>query len=76
MHNTLSRLQNVFGFFTTVVFVVAALVASSDYFAARTPRADVKVGSVQVYVSLFSPPPSLPSPSLPLPIPPAEKLPR
>jgi len=50
MHSSLTRAQNVFGFFTTVAFVVAALVAASDYFAARDPSADVKVGTVQVYV--------------------------
>jgi hypothetical protein len=54
MHSTLSRAQSVFGFFTTVAFVVAALVAASDYFVERTPRADVKVGKVQVYVFFFS----------------------
>jgi hypothetical protein len=55
MHSSLARAQNVFGFFTTVAFVVALLVAASDYFAVRDPSADVKVGKVEVYVfpSLF-----------------------
>ena len=51
MHTTLSRAQNVFGFFTTVAFVVAALIAASDYLAPRTPSAKITVGNVQVYVS-------------------------
>ncbi|EHA55752.1 hypothetical protein MCOR27_003444 [Pyricularia oryzae] len=39
MHSSLVRLQNTFGFFTTVAFVVAAVIAVSDLFAARTPTA-------------------------------------
>lgn len=50
MHSSLTRAQNVFGFFTTVAFVVAALIAAGDYFAARDPSANVKVGALQVYV--------------------------
>lgn len=42
------RAQNVFGFFTTVVFVVAALIAASDLLAARTPSGKLSVGNVQV----------------------------
>jgi hypothetical protein len=49
MHSTLVRAQNVFGFFTTVAFAVAALIAASDIFAPRTPSAVVSVDKVQVY---------------------------
>lgn len=56
MHTTLSRAQNVFGFFTTVAFVVAALIAASDYIAPRTPSAKITVGNVQVYVLFLASP--------------------
>jgi hypothetical protein len=49
MHSTLVRVQNVFGFFTTVAFAVAALIAASDLIAARTPSAVVTVDKAQVY---------------------------
>lgn len=39
MHSSLVRLQNTFGFFTTVAFVIGALIAASDLFSARTPTA-------------------------------------
>ncbi|KAI0167131.1 signal peptidase 22 kDa subunit [Hypoxylon sp. FL1284] len=48
MHNSLTRIQNVFGFFTTVVFAVAALIALSDFASPRTPSASVKTTNVQV----------------------------
>ncbi|CAL3970231.1 hypothetical protein PZA11_006492 [Diplocarpon coronariae] len=48
MHSTVVRAQNVFGFFTTVAFVVAALIAFSDLLAPRTPSASVIVKDVQV----------------------------
>ncbi|KAI0129346.1 signal peptidase 22 kDa subunit [Hypoxylon sp. NC0597] len=48
MYNTLTRIQNVFGFFTTVAFVVAALIAASDFTAPRTPSASIKPTNVQV----------------------------
>jgi len=48
MHSTIVRAQTVFGFFTTVAFAVAALIAFSDVFSARTPSADVLVKDVQV----------------------------
>ncbi|KAI6090915.1 signal peptidase 22 kDa subunit [Hypoxylon rubiginosum] len=48
MYNSLTRIQNVFGFFTTVAFVVAALIAASDFTAPRTPSATVKTTNVQV----------------------------
>ena len=49
MHTTIVRAQNVFGFFTTVCFVIAALIAASDLLAPRTPSANVIVKDVQVY---------------------------
>jgi signal peptidase complex subunit 3 len=51
MHSTIVRAQNVFGFFTTVAFVVAALIAASDLLSPRTPKADVFVNKVEVYAS-------------------------
>lgn len=39
-----------FGFFTTVVFAVGALIAASDLFMARAPSGKLSVGNVQVYV--------------------------
>ncbi|KAI1407276.1 signal peptidase 22 kDa subunit [Hypoxylon sp. FL1857] len=48
MYNSLTRMQNVFGFFTTVAFVVAALIAASDFTAPRTPSATIKPTNVQV----------------------------
>jgi len=48
MHSTIVRAQNIFGFFTTVAFAVAALIACSDLIMSRTPKADVRVGNLQV----------------------------
>jgi len=48
MHSTVVRAQNVFGFFTTVAFVVGALIACSDLLAPRTPSATVSMKDVQV----------------------------
>ncbi|KAI2470338.1 signal peptidase 22 kDa subunit [Annulohypoxylon bovei var. microspora] len=48
MYNSLTRVQNVFGFFTTVAFAVAALIAASDFTAPRTPSATIKPTNVQV----------------------------
>ncbi|KAI0969815.1 signal peptidase subunit [Xylaria arbuscula] len=48
MHNSLTRLQSVFGFFTTVAFVVGAIIAASDFTAPRTPQASIKATNVQV----------------------------
>jgi hypothetical protein len=53
MHTSITRAQNAFGFFTTVAFVVALFVAGSDYLVARTPGAEVKVGSGGVTVYVF-----------------------
>lgn len=52
MHSSLTRIQNVFGFFTTVIFVFGVLIASTDFLAPRTPSADVFVKDLQVYVAL------------------------
>jgi len=48
MHSTITRAQNVFGFFTTVAFVIAALIAASDLSAPRNPSSDIVVNNVQV----------------------------
>ncbi|EMR61666.1 hypothetical protein MGN70_002661 [Eutypa lata] len=48
MYNSLTRLQNVFGFFTTVAFVVGAIIAASDFTVPRTPSAIIKPTNVQV----------------------------
>ncbi|KAI1423015.1 signal peptidase subunit [Xylaria sp. FL1777] len=48
MYNSLTRIQSVFGFFTTVAFVVGAIIAASDFTAPRTPSATVKPTNVQV----------------------------
>ncbi|KAI0024387.1 signal peptidase 22 kDa subunit [Xylariomycetidae sp. FL0641] len=48
MYNSLTRIQNVFGFFTTVAFVVAAFIAASDFASPRTPSAEIKSTNVQV----------------------------
>ncbi|TQS38810.1 hypothetical protein Golomagni_00676 [Golovinomyces magnicellulatus] len=48
MHSTTLRLQNVFGFFTTVMFAVAILIASSDLLIPRTPSASISLKDAQV----------------------------
>lgn len=48
MYNALTRVQNVFGFFTTVAFFVGALIALSDLTAPRQPDASVVPTNVQV----------------------------
>ena len=48
MYNSLNRCQNVFGFFTTVAFVVAMVIALSDLTFPREPNAFVKPMNVQV----------------------------
>ena len=55
MHNTLIRIQNVFGFFTSVAFAVAAAIALSVVLSAQTPSASLELRNVQVYVFLQSP---------------------
>ncbi|KAH7396159.1 signal peptidase subunit-domain-containing protein [Pyrenochaeta sp. MPI-SDFR-AT-0127] len=48
MHSALVRLQNVFGFFTTVAFTVAAVVALSSFISPQTPNASIQLRNVQV----------------------------
>ena len=48
MHSALVRLQNVFGFFTTVAFTVAAVIALSSFVSPQTPSASVQLRNVQV----------------------------
>src|SRR6266511_811041 len=48
MHSDLTRLQNVFGFFTTVAFFVGALTALSVFFHPGNPSAEVSLSNVQV----------------------------
>jgi Signal peptidase subunit len=51
MHSALQRAQNVFGYFTTVASLVAAVIAVSVLIVPQTPQASVKLRNVQVYVS-------------------------
>ncbi|KFA54767.1 hypothetical protein S40293_00789 [Stachybotrys chartarum IBT 40293] len=48
MHNSLTRLQNVFGFFTTVAFVFAAFIAATDFYAPRTTSGTIAAQNIQV----------------------------
>jgi len=48
MHSTLVRAQNVFGFFTTVAFFVAALTAVSVFLYPVAPTAEVDIRNVKV----------------------------
>ncbi|KAI8933156.1 hypothetical protein NX059_009797 [Plenodomus lindquistii] len=48
MHSALVRLQNVFGFFTTVAFSVAAMIALSSFVTPQTPSASIQLRNVQV----------------------------
>ncbi|KAF1918865.1 signal peptidase subunit-domain-containing protein [Ampelomyces quisqualis] len=48
MHSALVRLQNVFGFFTTVAFSVAAVIALSSFISPQSPSANVRIQNVQV----------------------------
>ena len=50
MHSSLVRIQNVFGYFTTVAFVVAAAIAVSVVLSPQTPTAKLELRNVQVYV--------------------------
>lgn len=50
MYSSFVRLQNVFGFFTTVVTIVGCLIAATDLLHARTPSATVRPAGLQVYV--------------------------
>ncbi|CAN8095853.1 unnamed protein product [Discula destructiva] len=49
MYTSIVRIQNTFGFFTTVAFVIAALIAATDLLAPRAPTAGLlKTTNVQV----------------------------
>ncbi|KAK3905317.1 hypothetical protein C8A05DRAFT_41706 [Staphylotrichum tortipilum] len=49
MYSSVVRIQNAFGFFTTVAFAVAAFIAATDLLALRTPSVGVlKTTNVQV----------------------------
>ncbi|KAF1928347.1 signal peptidase 22 kDa subunit [Didymella exigua CBS 183.55] len=48
MHSALVRLQNVFGFFTTVAFTVATVIALSSFISPQSPTADIQLRNVQV----------------------------
>ncbi|ORX97176.1 signal peptidase subunit-domain-containing protein [Clohesyomyces aquaticus] len=48
MHSAVIRVQNVFGFFTTVAFCVAAMIALSSFIHPQTPSAAVRLRNVQV----------------------------
>lgn len=48
MYTSLVRAQNVFGFFTTVAFAVAAFIAATDFLAPRTPSGTIKPTNTQV----------------------------
>lgn len=48
MHNTLNRIQGVFGFFTTVAFVLAAFIAATDLYAPRNPSGTINPQNIQV----------------------------
>ena len=55
MHSSLVRIQNVFGFFTSVAFAVAAAIAVSVVLSPQTPSAKLELRNVQVYVSQNQP---------------------
>ncbi|KAF1996421.1 signal peptidase 22 kDa subunit [Amniculicola lignicola CBS 123094] len=48
MHSTIVRVQNVFGFFTTVAFCVAGVIALSVFIHPQSPSASIKLRNVQV----------------------------
>ncbi|QUC20706.1 uncharacterized protein UV8b_04947 [Ustilaginoidea virens] len=48
MHSSFTRLQNVFGFFTTVACVLAGLIAATDLLAARRPSGTITPTNIQV----------------------------
>jgi hypothetical protein len=49
MYNSLTRIQNIFGFFTTVAFVLGIFIALSDLTAVRAPTATIKPEELKVY---------------------------
>ena len=50
MHSTYVRAQNVFGYFTTVAFTLAATIALTSLFTSQQPSGFVQLRNVQVYV--------------------------
>lgn len=50
MHSALNRAQSVFGFFTTVAFVLGVLTAVSVTLLPAEPVSSVELTNVQVYV--------------------------
>jgi signal peptidase complex subunit 3 len=48
MYSGLVRIQNTFGFFTTVVSVVAAFIALSTFFFPQSPSADLIIRDMRV----------------------------
>lgn len=48
MHSALVRVQNVFGFFTTVAFTVAIVIALSSFVSPQSPNASIQLRNVQV----------------------------
>ncbi|CAI6297182.1 unnamed protein product [Periconia digitata] len=48
MHSALVRIQNVFGFFTTVAFSVAAVIALSTFIHPQNPSSSIALNNVQV----------------------------
>jgi hypothetical protein len=51
MHSALVRVQNVFGFFTTVVSFLAGFIALSVLVLPPSPTATLTMRNVQMYVS-------------------------
>ena len=56
MYTSLVRIQNSFGFFTSVLFFLGGLVALTDVLAPRTPSGTLKATNVQVYAPPLAPP--------------------
>ncbi|KAL8656341.1 MAG: hypothetical protein Q9210_000331 [Variospora velana] len=54
MHSALVRVQNVFGFFTTVAFCTAISIALSVIVIPQVPSASLELRNVQVYVVLYA----------------------
>lgn len=50
MHSSANRVQQVFGFFTSVAFAVAAIIAVSVLLSPQAPSAKLQLQDVQVYV--------------------------
>jgi hypothetical protein len=48
MHSSLVRIQNVFGFFTTVAFSLGMLIALSVVASHQNPSAELELRNVQV----------------------------